>query len=338
MNRVHRATRSRFQVLAFSFAAIFAVSLCSAANAAGPLASWNDGPTKTAILEFVAAVTEKSGKDYVPPEDRIATFDNDGTLWVEAPLYTQIMFAFDRVKAMAPDHPEWKDKPALEAVMDGDMKAVARAGKKGLVEILMITHAGMTTEEFAKAVSDWLASAEHPKLKRKYTDLTFQPMKELIAYLQDNDFKTYIVSGGGVEFMRPWTKTAYGIVPEQVIGSSVVTEFRMKDGKPVLVRQPKVFFIDDKEGKAIAIQKFIGRRPIASFGNADADIPMIQWTLAGDRRRLGMIVHHTDAEREFAYDRKSIVGTLDKGIDRAQKGGWHLIDMAKDWKTVFAEQ
>jgi phosphoglycolate phosphatase-like HAD superfamily hydrolase len=310
----------------------------SAAKAQDPLPSWNEGDAKAAIIGFVAAVTDKSNKDYVPPAERIATFDNDGTLWVEAPLYTQVMFAFARVKAMAPDHPEWKDKPALKAVMDGDLKAVARAGKKGLVEILKITHAGMTTEEFAKTVSDWIASAEHPKLKRKYTDLTYQPMKELIAYLQDNDFKTYIVSGGGVEFMRPWTKQAYGIAPEHVIGSSVVTEFRMKDGKPVLVRQPKVFFIDDKEGKAIAIQKFIGRRPIASFGNADADIPMIQWTLAGHRRRLGMIVHHTDAEREFAYDRKSIVGTLDKGIDRAQKGGWHLIDMAKDWKSVFAEQ
>ena len=317
-------------------AAVLAVVLgVSAAWAQDPLPSWNEGATKAAIIDFVTAVTDESNKDYVLPVERIATFDNDGTLWVEAPLYTQIMFAFDRVKAMAPDHPDWKDKPALKAVLDGDMKAVAKAGKKGLEEILMVTHAGMTTDEFAKLVSDWIVTAEHPKLKRKYTDLTYQPMKELIAYLQDNGFKTYIVSGGGVEFMRPWTEKAYGIVPERVIGSSIVTEFKMQDGKPVLVRQPKVFFLDDKEGKAIAIQKFIGRRPIASFGNADHDIPMLQWTLAGDRRRLGMLVHHTDADREFAYDRKSIVGTLGKGIDDAPKGGWHLIDMKKDWKRVF---
>jgi phosphoserine phosphatase len=318
-------------------AAVLAVSLgVSAAWAQDPLPSWNEGATKAAIIDFVTAVTDESNKDYVLPVERIATFDNDGTLWVEAPIYTQIMFAFDRVKAMAPDHPDWKDKPALKAVLDGDMKAVAKAGKKGIEEILMVTHAGMTTDEFAKLVSDWIGKAEHPKLKRKYTDLTYQPMKELIAYLQENDFKTYIVSGGGVEFMRPWTEKAYGIVPEQVIGSSIVTEFQMKDGKPVLVRQPKAFFIDDKEGKAIAIQKFIGRRPIASFGNADHDIPMIQWTLAGERRRLGMLVHHTDADREFAYDRKSIVGTLAKGIDDAENGGWHLIDIKKDWKRVFS--
>jgi phosphoglycolate phosphatase-like HAD superfamily hydrolase len=272
---------------------VFAASLAvSTAKAQDPLPSWSEGATKTRIVDFVTAVTDESNTDFVLPVERIATFDNDGTLWVEAPLYTQVMFAFDRVKAMAPDHPEWKDKPALKAVMDGDMKAVAKAGKKGIEEILMVTHAGMTTDEFAKIVSDWIVTAEHPKLKRKYTDLTYQPMKELIAYMQENDFKTYIVSGGGVEFMRPWTEKAYGIVPEQVIGSSIVTEFQMKDGKPMLVRQPKVFFVDDKEGKAVAIQKFIGRRPIASFGNADHDIPMIQWTLAGDRRRLGMLVHH----------------------------------------------
>lgn len=237
---------------------------------------------------------------------------------------------------MAADHPEWRERPVLKAVIDGDKEAVVKAGKKGLMENLMVTHAGMTTDEFETIVSDWIATAEHPKFKRKYTDLTYQPMKELIAYLQDNAFKTYIVSGGGLKFMRPWTEAVYGIPPEQVIGSSVVTEFQMRDGKPVLIRRPKVFFIDDKEGKAVGIHKFIGRRPIASFGNADADIPMLQWTLAGDGRRLGMLVHHTDADREFAYDRDGIVGKLDTGITDAEQGGWHLIDMKQDWKHVFA--
>ncbi len=310
----------------------------ASAQSGDPLPSWNDGDAKAAIVEFVAAVSDESSADYVAPAQRIATFDNDGTLWVEAPLYTQLTFAFDRVKEMAPDHPEWQDQPALKAVLDGDVEAVAKTGKKGLVEIVMVSHAGMTTDEFAEIVTDWLATAEHPKLKRKYTELTYQPMKELIAYLQDNGFKTYIVSGGGVEFMRPWTEEAYGIPPEQVIGSSIVTEFQMKDGVPVLVRQPKIFFIDDKEGKPVGIQKFIGRRPIASFGNADADIQMLQWTLAGDGRRLAMLVHHTDAEREFAYDRKSVVGKLDKGIDDAETGGWLLIDMKDDWNRVFSFQ
>lgn len=288
-------------------------------------------------MEFVAAVTDPRSNDYVAPAARIATFDNDGTLWVEAPLYTQLNFALDRLKTMAPDHPEWQDNPVLKAALAGDMQAVAKSGKKGLVEIVMVTHAGMTTEEFATIVTDWLATARHPKLKKPYTQLTYQPMKELLAYLRANGFKNYIVSGGGVEFMRPWTEDAYGIPPEQVIGSSIVTEFALRNGEPVLVRQPKVFFIDDKEGKAVGIQKFIGRRPIASFGNADADIPMLQWTLAGDGRRLGMLVHHTDAAREFAYDRKSIVGSLANGIDNARKGGWHLIDKKIDWNLVFSQ-
>jgi phosphoglycolate phosphatase-like HAD superfamily hydrolase len=324
--------KAQFNLLAVIASTIF---FSAAANAADPLASWNEGPTKKTIIDFVTAVTDPKGDDFVAPAERIATFDNDGTLWVEAPLYTQINFALDRVKAMAPDHPEWEKDPVLKAAMAGDMQAVAKSGKKGIVEILMTTHAGMTTDEFASTVSDWLATAKHPTLKKKYTELTYQPMKELLAYLRDNGFKTYIVSGGGVEFMRPFTEAAYGVPPEQVIGSSIVTEFKMQKGKPVLVRQPKIFFIDDKEGKAIAIQKFIGRRPIASFGNADADIPMLQWTLAGDGRRLGMLVHHTDAAREFAYDRKSIVGALSKGIDDAGQGGWQLIDIKADWNTVF---
>jgi len=334
MNIIQHRAQSRYRFLLISFVAITAFC-SSAANAADPLASWNEGPAKKTIIDFVAAVTDPQSDDFVVPAERIATFDNDGTLWVEAPLYTQINFALDRVKAMASAHPEWKNDPVLEAAMAGDMQAVAKSGKKGVAEILMTTHAGMTTDEFATIVSDWLATATHPTLKKKYTELTYQPMKELLAYLRANGFKTYIVSGGGVEFMRPWAEAAYGIPPEQVIGSSIVTEFKLQNGKPVLVRQPKIFFIDDKDGKAIGIQKFIGRRPIASFGNADADIPMLQWTLAGDGRRLGMLVHHTDAAREFAYDRKSIVGALSKGIDDAEKGGWQLIDMKADWNTIF---
>lgn len=318
-------------------AAITALTLSVPAVAqVDPLASWNDGDTKTAIVDFVAAVTDPAGADFVPVPERIATFDNDGTLWVEAPIYTQITFALDRIKAMSPDHPEWQDNPVLKAALDGDKEAIAKSGKRGIAEIVMVTHAGITTDDFEKIVSDWVATAKHPKFDRLYTDLTYEPMKELIRYLQANGFKTYIVSGGGVEFMRPWTESVYGIPPEQVIGSSVETKFEIQDGKPVLMRQPKIFFVDDKDGKAIGIQKFIGRRPIASFGNADADIPMLQWTLAGDGRRLGMLVHHTDADREFAYDRKSVVGTLDKGLDDADSGGWLLIDMKADWATVFS--
>lgn len=328
LNLNHRLSHALFGVALIAFS--------GNATAQEVLKSWNDGARKTAIIDFVTAVTDQSNADFVPPEQRIATFDNDGTLWVEWPVYTQVMFAFDRVKEMAPEHPEWHDKPALKAIMDGNKKALAKTGKKGIVEAVMVTHAGMNTDKFAQIVSDWIATAKHPLLKRKYTNLTYQPMKELIGYLQDNEFKTYIVSGGGVEFMRPWTEKTYGIVPEQVIGSSIVTEFKMKDGKPVLVRQPKVFFIDDKDGKAVGIQKFIGRRPIASFGNADADIQMLQWTLTSNGRRLGMLVHHTDAKREFAYDRDSVVGKLSKGIDDAKAGGWHLINMKTDWKTVFS--
>ncbi|MCV6823001.1 MULTISPECIES: HAD family hydrolase [Halocynthiibacter] len=303
-----------------------------------PLPSWNDGPSKTAILEFVAAVTEEGGSDFVPEMDRIATYDNDGTLWVEAPIYTQILFALDRIKEIAADHPEWQDDPVLKAAIDGDMETIAKSGEKGVAQILAVTHTGMTTDEFAQIATDWITTAKHPTMDRLYTDLTYQPMKELLAYLRENGFKNYIVSGGGVDFMRPWTQEIYGIPPEQVIGSSVVTKFEMRDGTPVLVREPELFFYDDKEGKPVAIQKFIGKRPIASFGNSDGDLQMLQWTLAGEGRRLGMIVHHTDEEREFAYDRDSHVGTLVDGLDNAEAEGWLLIDMKSEWNTVFTEE
>ncbi len=302
---------------------------------ADPLPSWNEGPAKQAIVQFVRLVTDKSAPQYVPPEQRIATFDNDGTLWAEQPIYFQGFFALDRVKALAPQHPEWKEKQPFKAVLENDMSALALAGEKGLAEIVMATHAGMTTEEFEKIVKDWLATAKHPRFNRPLTDLVYQPMLELLAYLRENAFKTYIVSGGGVEFMRPWTEKVYGIPPEQVVGSSVKLKWDMRDGKPVLMRLPQIDFIDDGPGKPVGIQKFIGRRPIAAFGNSDGDQQMLQWAAAGEGSRFMLLAHHTDAEREWAYDRQSSIGRLDKALDEAERRGWTVVDMKKDWKKIF---
>jgi phosphoserine phosphatase len=314
------------------------ILLSQGVNAADPLPSWNDGTAKKAILEFVAAVTEKGGRDYVRPEERIATFDNDGTLWVEYPMYTQALFAFDRVKKLAPQHPEWKTKQPFKALLAGDMKTVGASGMKGLMAILMATHSGMTAAEFEKMVTDWLATHKQPKFKRLYTECIYQPQLELMAYLRANGFKTFIVSGGGIAFMRPITEKNYGIPPQQVVGSSVVTEFQVKDGQPVLVRQPKVDFVNDKAGKPVGIYQHIGRRPILAFGNADADMQMIEYTMAGEGRRLGLFVHHTDADREYAYDRESHVGTLDKALDQAGANGWIIVSMKDDWKSVFPDR
>jgi phosphoserine phosphatase len=300
-----------------------------------PLASWNDGTAKQAIVDFVSAVTDKGGYDYVPPPKRIAVFDNDGTLWSEKPAYFQLLFAIDRIKALAPRHPEWKTQQPFKAVLENDIKVLAASGEKGLIQLVMASHAGMTTDEFEQIVTDWLATARHPKFKRPYTDLVFQPMLELLAYLRSNGFKTFIVSGGGIEFMRPFTEKAYGIPPEQVIGSSIKTKFELRDGKPVLVRLPEIFFIDDKAGKPVGIQKFIGRRPIAAFGNSDGDLQMLQWAATGSGKRLMLIVHHTDSEREWAYDRKSPIGHLDKALDEANARGWTVVDMKKDWKVIY---
>jgi phosphoglycolate phosphatase-like HAD superfamily hydrolase len=305
------------------------------AAAQGLLPSWNDGPAKKAVLEFVAAVTDRNGKDYVEPAERIATFDNDGTLWVEYPMYTQALFAFDRVKVLAPQHPEWKTKQPFKALLEGDMKTVGASGMKGLMEIIMATHSGMTAAEFEKTVTDWLTTTKQPKFKRLYTECVYQPQLELMAYLRANGFKTFIVSGGGIAFMRPITEQAYGIPPEQVVGSSVVAEFQVKDGKPELVRMPKIDFINDKAGKPVGIYQHIGRRPILAFGNSDSDMQMIEYTMAGEGLRLGLFVHHTDADHEYAYDRKSHVGTLDKALDQAHAMGWIIVDMKKEWKTVF---
>ncbi len=311
---------------------------CTTSSAQDPLPSWNDGPAKKAILEFVAAVTDNSSKDYVKPVDRIATFDNDGTLWVEYPMYTQVLFIFDRVKQLAPQHPEWKTEQPFKALLEGDMKTVGAAGEKGILEMGMATHSGMTATEFEKTVSAWLATHKQSKFNRLYTQCVYQPQLELLAYLRDNGFKTFIVSGGGIQFMRPMTQKIYGIPPEQVVGSSVVTEFQIRDGKPVLVRTPNINFVNDKAGKPVGIYEHIGQRPILAFGNSDSDMQMIQYTKAGEGRRLGLFVHHTDADREYAYDRKSHVGTLDKVLDLADANGWIIVDMKNDWKGVFPEK
>jgi phosphoglycolate phosphatase-like HAD superfamily hydrolase len=303
-----------------------------------PLPSWNDGAAKQSIVKFVQAVTEAGSSQHVPPAARIAVFDNDGTLWSEQPMYFQAFYAFDRVKALAPRHPEWKTRQPFKGILENDMKAVAAAGEKGLVEVVAATHSGITTAEFEQAVKDWVARAKHPRFQRPYTELVFQPMLELLAYLRASGFKTYIVSGGGIDFMRVFTEQVYGIPPEQVVGSVAETKLEVRDGKPVLVKLPKINLVDDKAGKPVGIHRFIGRRPILAFGNSDGDHQMLQWTAAGDGARFMGIVRHTDAEREWAYDRQSSVGRLDKALDEATQKGWTVVDMKQDWKVVYPFQ
>ncbi|TYL73997.1 haloacid dehalogenase-like hydrolase [Bradyrhizobium cytisi] len=300
-----------------------------------PLPSWNATPTKQAIVEFVGRVTKVGGPDFVAPAERIATFDNDGTLWVEQPMYVQLAFALDRLRAMAPLHPDWSYMEPFQSVLEGDVKASAKMDEHDIVQLIMMTHAGMTTDEFSKIVTDWLTTARDPRFKRPYTELVYQPMLELLSYLRANGFKTFIVSGGGVEFMRPWTEKVYGVAPEQVIGSSIKTNFQMRDGIPTLFRLPDLNFIDDKVGKPVGINETIGRRPIAAFGNSDGDLEMLQWTTISDGVRFGAIVHHTDAVREYAYDRQSHFGRLDVALDAAVANRWTVIDMKKDWKVIF---
>jgi phosphoglycolate phosphatase-like HAD superfamily hydrolase len=301
-----------------------------------PLPSWNDTAPKQAILDFVGRVTREGGPDFVPVEERIATFDNDGTLWAEQPIYFQFAFALDEVRRLAPQFPEWKDKEPFRSVITGDLRALLTAGEKDLLEIMAVTHGGMTTAEYTKAVTDWLATARHPTKDRAYTDLVYQPQIELLRYLRANGFKTFIVSGGGIEFMRVFAERIYGIPPEQVVGSSGVTKFEMgSDGKPVLRKEPEVEFIDDGPGKPVGINRFIGRHPIFAFGNSDGDLQMLQWTAAGDGPRFMAILHHTDAEREWAYDRQSHIGRLDKALDEADARGWTVVDMRRDWRIVF---
>ena len=321
--------------------------LCLVANACrgaadqDPLPSWNNTPPKQAIVAFVEKVTRQGTSDYVPQPERIATFDNDGTLWCEQPMYFQELFAFDRIRATADAHPEWRDKPPSNCVHAGDIQRLAAAGEKSLLEVTAATHAGMTVSDFHTIVNDWMRSARHPRFHQPYNQCIYQPMVELLAYLRANGFKTFIVSGGGIEFMRPWVGKAYGIPPQQVVGSSGVVKFEMREGKPTLVKEPKVEFIDDGPGKPVGINHFIGRRPIFAFGNSDGDFEMLQYTTingeAGTSHpRLGLIVHHTDAQREYAYDRHSKVGRLNKALDAAEPNGWIVVDMKNDWRRIFA--
>ena len=323
MRRIH------FLLLAVAFL------FTGCASVKDPLPSWNEGTAKESIISFVEKVTTPGGADFVAEEDRIAVFDNDGTLWAEQPSYFQLAFVLDRLNELAPQHPEWKTTQPFKAALEKDMETLHTYGEEGLIELLMVTHAGMTTDEFELIATDWLAAAKHPRFNRPYTDCIYQPMLEVIAYLQANGFQTWIVSGGGIEFMRPWTERVYGIPPQQVIGSSIKRKYEIVDGKPVIVRQPKISFLNDKQDKPIGIWQHIGRRPIAAFGNSDGDFQMLEWTTSTPGARLGLIVHHTDAKREWAYDRNSSIGRLNRGLDQAQKRGWIIADMEKDFKVIF---
>jgi phosphoserine phosphatase len=319
------------------YLSLFALLLGSTVFAADPLPSWNDTAPKQALTAFVEKVTEAGSKDFVPPGERIAVFDNDGTLWGEQPMYFQAFFIFDRIMALAPAHPEWKEKEPFASVLRGDLKSALAGGEKALLEMAMATHAGMTTEEFEKIVNEWISTAKHPQTGKLFTEMIYQPMLEVLNYLRANGFKTFIVSGGGIEFMRPWSERVYGIPPEQVIGSSIKTKFELRDGKPAIVRLPEINFIDDKAGKPAAIQHHIGRRPLAAFGNSDGDFQMLEWTTAGPGTRFALIVHHDDADREHAYDRDSHIGKLDKGLEEGPRRGWNIVSMKADWKTIYPE-
>lgn len=303
--------------------------------ASDPLPSWNEGPTKKSIIDFVTKTTKEGSADFIQIADRIACFDNDGTLWSEQPLYFQLSFALDRVKVMAPQHPEWRTTQPFQALLEGDIKTALAGGEKSLMEIVMATHSGMPTDEFEKAVKDWMASATHPKTGKHYNEMIYQPMVELLNYLRAGEYKTFIVSGGGVDFMRPWVEQAYGISPYQVIGSSGKVKYDTLNGQPFLIKLPAINFIDDKEGKPVGIHQFIGKRPIFTVGNSDGDYAMLQWTSTGTGPRFGMIVHHTDAQREWAYDRQSHIGHLGKGLDDAAKYNWLIVDMKMDWKKIY---
>ncbi len=311
-------------------------TVCSFSSAvAEPLPSWNSNKTKRTLVEFVESTTTPGSKKFLEPSDRIAVFDNDGTLWAEQPVYFQALFIFDRIKQLAPKHPEWKTEEPFASVLRDDYKSALAGGKESLLKMTMATHAGLTTEDFHGIVKQWIDSAKHPKTSRPYTEMIYKPMLELLEYLRDNGFKTFIVSGGGIEFMRPWVEKVYGIPPEQVIGSSIETKYEVKNGTPSLVRLAELNFIDDKAGKPVGINQHIGRRPVLAFGNSDGDFEMLEWTTAGKGPRLGVLIHHTDSKREWAYDRKSHIGKLERGLDEAKTRNWLIVDMKRDWEEVF---
>jgi phosphoglycolate phosphatase-like HAD superfamily hydrolase len=325
------------RLILWAFLSLLHAAGAAYAQAPDPLPSWNDGASKARILAFVHAVTDKAGKDFVEPDARIATFDNDGTLWCEQPIYVQFAFMLDQLKAAAPKHPEWKDNAAFKALVAQDRAALAKMGHKPVIELLAIANSGMPVAAYDKTIREWLESARHPRFKRPYTELVYKPMQEVLAHLRANGFKTYIVSGGSIEFMRPWAEKAYGIPPDQVIGTITEVKFQMrKDGEPVLMRTPKIDFVDDGPGKPVGIYRGIGRRPLAAFGNSDGDLQMLQFTAAGSGPRLMLLVHHDDAEREYAYDRKSSIGRLGKALDEANAKGWTVVSMKQDWKKIFA--
>ena len=307
------------------------------ALATDPLPSWNEDNAKKSIIDFVEKTTDKDSPDFIPESERIATFDNDGTLWAEQPMYVQAFFIFDRIKELAPQHPEWKTQEPFASVLKGDIKAALAGGEHGILEMAMATHAGMSTAEFEAIVKQWITTAKHPMTKKPFTEMVYQPMLEVLTYFRKNGYKTYIVSGGGIEFMRPWTEAVYGVPPEQVVGSSIKTKFVIQpDGKATLMRLPEITFIDDKAGKPVGINEHIGRQPIAAFGNSDGDLQMLQWATSGSGARLAVYIHHTDAKREWAYDHPSSIGELDKGLVEAATNNWTVVDMKNDWKTVFA--
>ncbi len=304
---------------------------------ADPLPAWKDTATKQEIISFVDKVTTKGAPEFVPDSERIAVFDNDGTLWAEKPIYFQLLYTIDRVKELAPQHPEWKKQEPFASVLKDDRDGVMQSGKKGLMQMIAATHAGMTVEEFSDSVTKWMAKAKHPQTGKPYTKMIYQPMLELLQYLRSKGFKTFIVSGGGIDFMRPWAEQTYGIPPEQVVGSSLQMKYEIKDGKPVLVKLAEIDHVDDKAGKPVGIERYIGRRPIFAGGNSDGDFEMLEWTTAKEGPSFGLLIHHTDAEREWAYDRDSHVGRLDRALEEAPQRGWTVVDMQADWDQVFVK-
>ena len=329
-----KLTRQYFRRIASALAITLAAGTLTA-QAGEPLPSWNEGASRDRILSFVQRVSDPAHVDFVPEAERIAVFDNDGTLWAEQPMYFQLFFVLDRVRAMAPAHPEWHETEPFKSALAGDMQGVAATGHEGLMQLLAATHSGMSMEEFDRLAAEWADSARHPVTGRRFVDMRYQPMLELLRHLRENGFQTWIVSGGGMDFMRPWTESAYGVPPEQVVGSHLQMKYEVVDGAPRLVKQPEVALVDDKEGKPVGIQRFIGRRPIMAFGNSDGDFQMLEWVTAGDGARMGVYIHHTDAEREWAYDRDSHIGRLARGLDEAEARGWLVVDMQRDWNQVF---